>query len=316
MLGQAVIRLYHKQYDIHFVGRNKKLGEQIAKQYNAVFHQVDLSDVDKLKVCCENMDAVIHSAALSSPWGKPFEFEQANIQGTANILLAAKQANVKKIVHISTPSLYFDFKSKINIKETDELPNTFCNEYASSKYAAEQLVIQSSIDSIILRPRGIFGPQDRAIAPRLLKFIKNDTLLLPSNRNPVVDLTYVDNVADAIHLSVNTDCEKGSIFNITNDEPNHIQAMLSVLLNALAPNTKIKGLNYSWVKVLVSVNQWIHKTLLNYKEPRLTDYSAALLHYDQTLDISKAKTILGYQPKITIDEGINRYAIWHKNPTI
>lgn len=316
MLGQALIRLYHQHYKLHFLGRNKLLGEQIEKQYGAIFHQVDLADIDALKTCCLEMDVVVHCAALSSPWGKPEDFKASNIIGTEHILSASQQAGVKRFVHISTPSLYFYFKSQTAIKESDKLPLLFCNEYARTKAEAEQRVLNSALDTIILRPRGIFGPQDRAIVPRLLRFIKNKKLFLPSSRNPLVDLTYVDNVADAIILSVNAPSMTGAIFNITNGQPKNIQSMLSALLAQLAPNTKIVGLNYHAISGLVKVNQWVYQYLLNHKEPRLTDYSAALLHYDQTLDISKAQSVLGYQPKISIEEGIKRYAIWHKNPTI
>ena len=319
MLGQALIRLYHLQYEIHFIGRDQALGDKIAQRYQAVFHPIDLSNSNSLKsldLACSDAYAVVHCAALSSPWGKESDFISANVKGTEHILLAAEKAKVPRFIHISTPSLYFDFKSQINIKESSPLPPSFCNEYATTKAQAEKLVLSSNLHSFILRPRGLFGPQDRAIAPRLLGFIKNKNLLLPSSRDPLVDLTYVDNVADAIILAVESDCESGNIFNISNGQPGHIKSLLTDLLSELAPNTQIKGLNYKWVRILVKWNQWIHQYLLNHKEPRLTNYSAALLHYDQTLDISKAQKILGYQPKVSIKEGIKRYANWHKNPTI
>jgi len=319
MLGQAVIRLYHQHYDIHFIGRNQTLGDKIAKQYCAVFHQIDLSHSNSIKsldLVCSDAYAVVHCAALSSPWGKESDFVSANVKGTNHILAAAEKSNVQRFIHISTPSLYFDFKSQTGIKESSSLPQLFCNEYAATKAQAEQAVLSSPLHTFILRPRGIFGPEDNAIAPRLLGFIKNNQLLLPSSRDPLVDLTYVDNVADAIILSVESNCESGNIFNISNGEPAHIKSLLTELLNALVPNTRIKGLNYNWVKVIVKWNQWVHQYFLNHKEPRLTNYSAALLHYDQTLDISKAQEMLGYQPKVSIREGIKRYANWYKSPTI
>lgn len=175
MLGQALIRLYHQQYEIHFIGRNQSLGEKIAQRYQAVFHRADLSDADSLtclELACSGAYAVVHCAALSSPWGKAFDFISANVKGTEHILLAAKKAKVQRFIHISTPSLYFNFKSQINIKESSILPDSFCNEYATTKAQAEKLVLSSNLHSFIFRPRGLFGPQDRAIAPRLLGFIK------------------------------------------------------------------------------------------------------------------------------------------------
>ncbi|GLQ75026.1 NAD-dependent epimerase/dehydratase family protein [Vibrio penaeicida] len=326
MLGNAIIRLYHKKHALRFLGRNLKIAASLEENYNASAYLGDLSDKEMLRQACHGVNAIIHCAALSSPWGSYDDFYQANVLGTQNLLDAALKEDVKTFIHISTTSVYFDESDRWAIKESDPVANPFCNDYAKTKYQAEQLVQSTPTDlkSIILRPRGIFGPNDRAIVPRIMKAIRGNTLLMPSSRNPILDLTYVDNVADAAILACENakNIESGSILNISNDEPKPVLDILHSLFQQSShhqgSNTRvnIKGLPYSWLLPILTANEWIRTKLPSRPEPKITRYSAGLFHYHQTLDISRAKELLGYKPHVSIEEGIQRYVIWSKNQTV
>ncbi|CCN36300.1 putative 3-beta hydroxysteroid dehydrogenase [Vibrio nigripulchritudo SO65] len=318
MLGSAILRMYHQQHDLSFLGRNQTIAENLTQKYGVTAHIGDLSNKAVLRAACENVDAIIHTAALSSPWGTYQEFYQANVAGTQNLLEAATEAQVKTFIHISTTSVYFDETDRWSIKESDSVASKFCNDYAKTKYQAEQLVQSSPVHSVILRPRGIFGPNDRAIVPRVMNAIRGQTLLLPSSRNPVLDLTYVDNVAEAALLS----CEKaeqidsGTLLNISNDQPMPVEHILSELFSQSNMTIKMKGLPYPILLPILTFSEWVRDKLPNRPEPKITRYSAGLFHYHQTLDISRAKALLGYQPKISIKEGIQRYVSWRENQIV
>ncbi|MFG1498373.1 NAD-dependent epimerase/dehydratase family protein [Saccharospirillum sp. HFRX-1] len=316
MLGQALVRLYHDRFDIRFSGRNRTLGNALAAETGAQFFAVDLADQDGLEQACQDIDAVIHCAALSSPWGRLSDFEQANLHGTQQLLTAAERQAVSRFVHISTPSLYFQFRDALDIHETQPLPQRFCNHYATTKAAAEQAVINSAIPSVILRPRGIFGPNDNAILPRIIAAVRNGTLWLPSGRNPRVDLTYVDNVADAAILAATREMTSGSIYNISNGEPVQLLDALSLLFEQLASPTRIRTLPYPLLAPVIAGVEKCYQHWPGQPEPTLTRYSAALFHYHQTLNIERARRDLGYQPKISIDEGIQRYVQWRQRSLV
>ncbi len=317
MLGQAIIRRYHDQYHLIFTGRNRQKINAIMASSPVQGHALDLQDNEGMKRLCQQtqtpIDGVIHCAALSSPWGKWEEFERHNITGTQNVIDAL--APNTALIHISTPSLYFDYCDKNAISESDPLPKQFCNHYATSKAIAEQLVADCSNHHTILRPRGIFGPEDQAIVPRLLKARRQGVLTLPSKSNPVIDLTYVDNVADAAILAFNTTPQRrsGQVFNITNDEPQPLHTILNDLFDALEQPTRFKGLPYGVIKPIIHAVETICRYHPATPEPLLTQYSAALLHYSQTLNINNAKKYLGYQPQCSLKEGIQRYAQWTIN---
>lgn len=316
LLGQSIVRQYQGAFDIRFMGRDISKGEALAQETGAEFFGADLQDQTQLNQACQGIDGVIHCAALSSPWGRKSAFYQANVEGTSHLLNAATDNHISKFVHISTPSVYFQFQDGLNIREDQVLGPRFCNHYATTKAIAETKVIDSPLDSVILRPRGLFGPHDNAILPRLIGAIRGNTLWVPSSRNPLVDFTYVDNVADAAILALTQPTQKGDIFNITNGEPVPLLDVIQRIFSALNQKADIKTLSYDLLKPLITASQWLHEHLPQQPEPTLTRYSAALFHYQQTLDISKAKTQLNYQPNISIEEGIQRYVRWYQNQSI
>ena len=318
MLGSAILRMFHQQHELHFTARNTVIAKQLAEQFDVIPHIVDLRDHSAVHAVCQGMDAIIHCAALSSPWGKWEAFYQANVDATKNLVSAANTHQISRFIHISSTSVYFDHQDRWNIRETDAIASHWCNDYAHTKYLSELEAIKGQSKAIILRPRGIFGPNDRAIIPRVLKAIKNNTLLLPSGRNPVVDLTYVDNVAHAAMLAC-TQADRlqhGDVFNISNNEPMPIETVLQALCVGLNLKVTLQSLPYGVVSPLLKLSEQIRRRLPHQPEPRLTSYSAGLFNYHQTLDISKAKQTLNYQPLFSIQEGIQQYANWSKNKNL
>ena len=304
-------------YQVCATGRNKLVGEQL-RQIGAQFTALDLvtaSDEDYLNLL-QGCDVVWHCAALSSPWGDYQDFYQANVVVTARLAQLAGKLGIKRFVHISTPSLYFDFRSRLNISE-NQLAKRFANHYASTKYLAEQM-IQQNVHSfpdtvfIILRPRGIFGPHDRVLISRVLALIARTkgNLPLPGAGEAVIDLTFVLNVVQALFLaSTNEQLLSGEIFNITNQQPMQLKTMLNMLLkDRLHIDYRIRSFPYPLLFALACCSELVAK--VTGKEPTLTRYSVGALYFDMTLNPEKANQRLGYQPIYSLEEGINLTAEW------
>ena len=315
MLGRAILRCADTDIAIKAMIRDRDqipdLDESCPVTNTREYAVADLQNPESLNEACRGVDVVVHSAALSSPWGRAEDFECINVQGTRHLLKAAEAQGVEQFVFVSSPSIYFDFKNASCICEDHALPDRFCNDYARSKVKAESLVNESELSTTILRPRGIFGPHDRAIVPRLLGAIKNKTLVLPSERNPYIDMTYVDNVAMAVINAIHVDNAQG-VFNITNDQPMRLFALLKMLVDQVAPGTQIKTLPYGLMSRVAAVSELCCRWMPGYPEPRLTRYSAGLFHFDQSLCIDEAVNKLDYQPAISIEEGVRRYAQWYR----
>lgn len=313
----AVEWLISEGHQVHATGRDKKVGKQLVK-LGATFTALDLitaTDQDYEHLLCE-CDVIWHCAALSSPWGKYEAFHQANVFVTSRLATFAGKLGIKRFVHVSTPSIYFDFRSHLDIKET-YLAKRFANHYAQTKYEAEKTIQQHVNDYpdttyLILRPRGLFGPHDRVIIPRVLAQIKqtNGVLHLPTGGQVRLDLTFVLNVVYALFVaSSNANLTSGECFNITNQQPTQLHTILDQLLkDKLHINYKIRSLPYLVLHIIAGGLELI--SAITGKEPALTRYSVGVLYFEMTLCQENAIHRLGYTPKYSLQEGVEITANW------
>jgi nucleoside-diphosphate-sugar epimerase len=307
-LGHNLVEfLVSKGWDILACGRNKTIGKQLAVKFNSF----DLSDETETLNYFENADVVVHCAALSSPWGSYETFYKANVKATQNVLKAMEKYNIPKLIHISTPSIYFEYKDQLNIKE-DFVPKKFVNNYAKTKYEAEQIVLNSNIHSTIIRPRGIFGKYDSVLVPRLEAIAKKGFIPLVKGKDILVDVTYVENVVYAIYLAATKDIATKMIFNITNDQPIRLKNLFEKLMASLDQNVKFKYVSYRLLMLIANSLELLSKLGLS-EEPKVTKYGIGLISFSQTLDISKAKEMLGYKALYSIEEGLTRYGKWRQD---
>ena len=272
-------------------------------------HNVDLHDQKQIEVLCKGAEGIVHLAARSTPWGKWDDFYKVNVQGTASILKAASRCAVTRLIHLSTPSIYFEFKDRFAIAESDPLPAKNVNAYSRTKKMAEDLVDSSEVPSITLRPRAIFGPHDQVLLPRILKTCRQRGILQLRRRSPITDITYVENVAHAIALALQAPrCCVGQKYNITNGEPMPLIEVLECFCSQLSIPIQRKYFPFPIAYALAFLAELQGKVLQ--KEPLITRYGVGVLAYSQTLSIKKAQQELQYNPKVSLKEGIKRYAQW------
>ena len=215
------------------------------------------------------------------------------------------------LVLSATPSLYFDYRERLNISEIEPLPSPV-NHYARTKAEAELLIKQSNISkAIILRPRALFGPWDNTLMPRLLRVIEKGAIPLMRGGQSLLDITYVENVVDAIELALTQPLLRPvSIYNVTNGQSQPLDQLLEQLAEAFSLPLRTRHVPWPLVKSIASIMEcW--STLSGGREPLITRYSAGVLAFSQTLDITAIQKELGYQPKVSVEEGLRRHAQWY-----
>ncbi len=307
-LGGAVCRLLARRgWRVTATGRNEAAGHDLTR-FGVAFRRASLEHAAETVGLCAGQDAVVHCAARSSPWGSWQEFHAANIRGTENVLRAAQTARVQRLVHISTPSIYFDFRHRRDLSETSPLPPRQVNAYAATKLAAECLVLAAGtggLPVVVLRPRAIFGPGDTTIFPRLLRAAGEGRLPVIGNGRNVTDLTYIDNAAAAVACALTAPgvC-LGQTFNITDGQPIVLWDFIETLLKSLELPAPRRRLPIRAALALAALTEGLGR--LRRREPALTRYSVGVLGYSQTFDISKARTLLGYHPEISTATGARR----------
>ena len=219
-LGKYVVEeLVDNGYQVRAFGRNHTIGQSLVNA-SVTFVQGNLTNQEDLTKACQEMDMVIHAGALSTVWGPWEDFYQTNVLGTKYVLEACREANIKRLVYVSSPSIYAAPRDQLGIKESDAPQENRLNNYIRSKLASEKLFKDyPDVSSVILRPRGLFGIGDTSILPRVLNLSQKIGIPLIGDGRQLMDMTCVENVALAIRLALETPQAAGEVYNITNGEP-------------------------------------------------------------------------------------------------
>ncbi|MBN2372633.1 SDR family oxidoreductase [bacterium] len=256
------------------------------------FIEADILDMDIMKDACKGVDFVIHQAALPSvprSVADPISSNRANVDGTLNILWAARETGVKRVVYASSSSVY---GNQPTVQKHEAMPANPMSPYAISKYAGElysQVFCQIyGISTVCLRYFNVFGPRQDPRSQYAAVIPKFITALISGNR-PVIygdgeqsrDFTFVDNVVQANILAANAKGLSGKVFNIACGKRTTLNQLVNKMKEIL--NTGINPV---------------------YADPRPGD----VLH--SLADISMAKKILGYRPDYSMEEGLKKTIDW------
>jgi UDP-N-acetylglucosamine/UDP-N-acetylgalactosamine 4-epimerase len=257
------------------------------------FIQGSICDIAACEKALKGIDFVMHQAALCSvprSLANPVATNEVNVSGFLNMLMAAKNADVKRFVYASSSSIYGDSK-KLPKSETD--PVSPLSPYAVSKYTnelyASVFARNFGMNLIGLRYFNIFGPRQSPGGPYAAAIPLFVSALL-ENRAPVIfgdgnqtrDFTFVENVVQANIKALFSPAEaNGNVFNIACGERTSINQLFNML--AESAGSKVSP---------------------DYKPYRTGDVK------DSIADISKAKTLLGYTPEINFSKGIETTWNW------
>ena len=290
-------------------GRSKVKAKELIIQGHYILVG-DLSDADFVRDKLSGFDVIVHCAAKSSIWGTYDSFYKANVLATQNILEVL--ASGKQIIYISTANIYFDYSNRFDISEKNPRPNKHSNHYATTKYEAERMVIETSdCFTVALRPRAIIGVGDTVVFPRVLKAYKDGKLRMIGKGDNIIDFTSVNNLCHAVNLCIeNKEKADGEIFNVTNGDSIKLWDQIKLILVQLGHKPDLKSVPYT----LAFISAWFNeiKTRDQDPEPTLTVYGLAVLKYSVTLSIDKIRKKLGYIPVESSTDTVSDFIDWYK----
>ncbi len=321
-VGGRFLEAFGQQYGVEkVVGTGRNLEQiQFWQSKGVQIVQGDLANKDFTDNLLRKgqFEVVVHAAAKSSPWGSYESFYQSNVVATRHLLDAAVETGVKRFIFISTPSVYFNFRHRFEVRESDAMDYEFVNNYTKTKYESECLVRQyaqeKGLFTVILRPRAIVGRGDTVIAPRVLNAYHQGKLKIIGSGKNIADFTSIANLAQAALLAVraNESCN-GQIFNITDGNPQPIWTIVDFILKEMNLATRLKSIPYPIAYGAAWLSERIHETFMPDKEPALTCYGIGILYYSLTMNIDKAKTLLGYEPQVDTYESLREFVKWQQS---
>lgn len=295
-------------HQVRASGRNRQALAALGPGIQAM--PADLAG-DALAPLLAGVDAVVHSAARSSPWGTAAQFQRDNVLATERLLAASQAAGVQRLVHLSSPSIYFRFADQYNVGETFTPPARWITEYARSKWEGEQRVraCADRLPSVVLRPRVVFGPGDTAIFPRILGVALGGRFPLVHGGRAVIDITHVDNVVAATRAALRPDAPgDGRAYNISNGQPTAVGELLAHTFALCGLQVALRPVPRTLAVAAAGVAETLARLRPGRPEPRLTRYGVGVIGWSQTLDIARARDQLGYAPVVSLEQGLAGFA--------
>ena len=310
-LGKYLVEeLVNNNYEV--IAQGREVLDNLKNEYGVETLKCSLDEIADKQI---SADYVIHAAALSTVWGKWEDFYNSNVIGTKNVVTFCINNRVKRLVYVSSPSVYSAKCDRLNIKEDEFDRNNKLNYYIKSKILSEDIINEvdnNKLETVIIRPRGLFGIGDTSIIPRLINANRKIGIPLFNDGRNIVDVTCVENVAYSLRLSLESEKANGNIYNITNAEPTEFKVILDKLFKELGEKANYRKMNINVMYFVASAIECFYKLFRIYKEPMITKYTIATLGYSQNLNIEKAKNDLKYNPKMTLEEGIIKYAKYER----
>jgi UDP-glucose 4-epimerase len=261
------------------------------------FREADLLNLDALHNACRGVDYVFHEAAIPSVPKSvldPLGSNRANVDGTVNLLVAARDAKVKRVVYAASSSAYGDTPTVP--KHEGMVPNPI-SPYAVAKLAGEYYMTSFyrcyGLETVSLRYFNIFGPRQDPTSPYsgvLAKFITN----MLNGEQPAIfgdgtqsrDFTYIDNAVDANLLAMKAAASlvAGQVFNVATGKRADLNQAFQLLKKIIGFPGEVK-----------------------YGPTRSGDVKHSLA------DLSRTEKHLGYTPKVDFEEGLRRTVEWYRN---
>jgi nucleoside-diphosphate-sugar epimerase len=273
----------------------------------------DLQDAAFVASACEGIDAVFHVAAVPGIWGSWEMFHAVNTVGTQNVIAGCRKHNVRKLVFTSSPSVVFDGGDHVDADESLAYPTTWFSHYPHTKALAEQAVLAANDEQLAtcaLRPHLIWGPRDTQLVPRLIRRAKSGRLRLVGDGTNLISMAYVENVA-AAHLQAAKALEPGSAvagqaYFINEPEPVNCGEWINTLLGQAGLPPVTKRISAKAAYRIGSVFEGVYSLLRISSEPPMTRFLASQLAASHTYRIDKARRDFGYEPIVSVDEGLDR----------
>ena len=279
--------------------------------------QDDVRDLPALCTAFKNAEVVFHTAACVGIWGRRRTFWEVNVEGTRNVIEACRRCGVSKLVFTSTSSVVFGDEELCGVDESQPYPRRYLAAYPETKAVAERLVLEANCDDLLtvaLRPHLVWGPGDPHLIPRVIERARQGRLMRVGDGTNLVDVTYIDNAAEAHLLAARALSpgapSTGRAYFISQGEPVRLWPWLNEILARVGAPRVSRAISYRTARRAGWLLERLWGLLGPTSEPRMTRFLASQLAWSHYFDISAARRDLGYSPRVSTSEGLERLVTW------
>lgn len=309
--GHLIPRLIEAGWQVCGIGRSGQSRAAVAA-LGAEPREADLSDPAALERAMVGVDTVFHVAAHFKLWGPYRTFRTMNVDGTRNVVTAAERAGVRRVVYVSAAAVVMG-RPEPQRGATEDLPlhRVGFAPYSASKAEAEEILRAANgrrkgFSTIAIRPPFIWGP-DMPALDRMVETVEAGQFQWVAGGGQTMSTCQVENLCQALILAADRG-KDGAAYFVSDGVDTTLKAFLTRLLSSrgVTPKDRAVPFGVAWTMAGVMGTAW--RLLRLRGEPPITRQMLRLIGKDFTVDISRARTDLGYAPVLSPEDGFRRMA--------
>ena len=310
--GTALVkRLIEQGHTVTALDYKEGLECEVLRAHGARIVIGSVTDQQAVEGSVKGVEMVFHLAAAFRELNKPNSFyDKVNVGGTRVVLEAARRHGVRKFIYCSTCGVHGNVDHP---PANEDAPIQPADYYQRTKYEAEPIVIQEAgqgLETVILRPAAIYGPGDPERFFMIFKRVSRGTFPMFGRGRTLYHPLYIDNLVDAFMLCMPAGAGNGRTYLIADESYYPIEEIVRSVARALEVQIRIP--HYPVLPV-VALGHIVEKACKPFGLappifPRRVDW----YRQNRAFDITRAKRELGYVPRVQLDEGLRRTAIWYR----
>ncbi|TNE85984.1 MAG: NAD-dependent epimerase/dehydratase family protein [Deltaproteobacteria bacterium] len=306
-VGGHVIERLVRSHEVRAMARSD-ISASIVEAFGATAVRCSLEDITAEHLA--GVDAVIHVAAAVDEFAPLAHYEAMNVEGTRRVLEAARAAGVKRVVNIATNATVFDASGQHGVDETAPLTTLKHFHYGTTKAAAEALVLAANDDqmtTLSLRPCFIWGPRDTTLVPALQRMVAEGSFVWVDRGRTRVSTTHIDNLVHAVACAL-VGGQGGHAYFVADEDETTMRVFMRDLASSVElelPDRSVPG----WlVRGLAAALEtwWVAAGWSGL--PPVTRTAAWLMSADMTVNTSRARAELGWEPVVTREAAVDELA--------
>ncbi|MGB0112172.1 MAG: SDR family NAD(P)-dependent oxidoreductase [Ilumatobacteraceae bacterium] len=278
-------------------------------------HLADVRDRDAVAAAATGCDGIVHVAAKVGVVGGWEEYRSINVDGTANVIDAARRLDIGRLVHVSSPSVAHGGEPIVGGAADPPVLGRSHAFYAESKAMAEIDAISAASERlgvVAIRPHLVWGPGDTQLVGRIVERARAGRLALVGGGRALVDTTYIDNAVDALVAGLDAVGPEavcsGRAYVVANGEPRMIRELVAGICAAAGVEFAPRNVSLRVGTAVGSIVERAWPLLRRTDDPPLTRFLAEQLGTAHWFDPRPARDDLGWEPRVSIDEGLRRLA--------
>jgi nucleoside-diphosphate-sugar epimerase len=301
--GRLITRLVRDGWSVRALARSDGAAARV-EAAGAEPVRGDLADPAALGRGARGAEVAFHAAAKVEDWGDIREFRRINVEGTKAVLAACRDAGVRRVVHVGTEAALLHGQPLVMADERTPLAFHSRSPYSATKAEAEAAVVAArGVETIVIRPRFVWGPDDTTLIPAMIELVESGRFRWIGGGRQLTSTTHLDNCVEGLVLAADRGTP-GAAYFVTDGEPVVFRDFVSALLATRGVQTPDSTIPRPVAVAAARAAETAWRLLRRRDHPPLTSFAVWVASLECTLDDSRARADLGYAPVISRADGL------------